>query len=62
MDDFKNAYFILFSAICDSIERTECLLQTDSTAETWHKAMAEQCEQLKFAQQRAEEILLSNET
>ncbi len=59
MEDYKRAYFLLFSAICDEIERLEALTQRMELSEAVKEQLQAGCDKLKTAQQTTEELLIS---
>ncbi len=58
MTKYKEAYFKLFSAICDGIESQEQLLSETALPESVKQLLQSQTEILKTAEQETEEILI----
>lgn len=59
MQDYEKSYFLLFSAICDCVETMEMLLNQKGLSGEQTGILMTQVEKMKFAQQQAEEILIS---
>ncbi|MBE6851738.1 MAG: hypothetical protein E7504_08480 [Ruminococcus sp.] len=59
MPRYKKPYFKLFTAICDVIEEIESATQTMEPSDETRQLLEKQIEQLKAAQQDAEEEYIS---
>ncbi|MGN0631389.1 MAG: hypothetical protein ACI4JN_08700 [Ruminococcus sp.] len=57
---FKKAYFILFCAVCDTIENLEKISCADKKHIETARLLTEQAECLKAVQQQTEEIIISD--
>lgn len=61
MEKYKDAYFKLFSAICDVIESQEQLLSDESLTASVKQLLQSQTEFLKSVQQETEEMLIRDD-
>ncbi|MGN1403225.1 MAG: hypothetical protein ACI4XB_02760 [Ruminococcus sp.] len=59
MDNYKKTYFMLFSSICDTVEALEHLFENTQIEDNIKLQLQNQIDNLKFAQQRTEEMLIS---
>ncbi|MBQ8514283.1 MAG: hypothetical protein IJ496_02695 [Ruminococcus sp.] len=57
---YKNPYFTLFYAICDTIESLEELMQSENLPETARQTIQAEIDRLKASQQEAEELLIAD--
>lgn len=59
MIKYKECYFKLFSAVCDTIEMLEQLLTESTLPESQRQLLLIQIDTLKKVQQETEELLIS---
>lgn len=57
---YKKAYFILFCAVCDAIEKIEKASCTDENHNETAMLLTEEAARLRTVQQQTEEIIISD--